>query len=95
MPKSVIQFLGKEENSIRYYIRDDIRVNSARYGKLDVTKPWFFALVWIKSRYFVLLLREMGDGYERVSIVGLNASDFNLLVTAEGKDSPWAYIILR
>lgn len=78
---------------------DMFLVDKAKFGHLDVTRPWRLAVVWTiwEDRTFslapplhwALLLRKVGEYHERVSI-GIISN-----ATLVGRGAAWDYIKLR
>ena len=82
----------------------ELVVDTSRYGSLEVAKPWPFALVGVQPWRFsepgleanVMMLREAGDGYERVSLCYMRiAGGLSELLEAKESNAAWAYIKLR
>lgn len=83
-------------------LRGGVVVDKDRFGPVDTTRLWRFALVCVWSRqqaptliFWTLVLRKVGGYYERIGIAALSGSRFVELFQGYRADPRCSYLKLR
>ena len=93
---------AEEDIECTDHLSGGIIVDEKRFGRVNITRRWCFAVVWVTRRYrsdtlifWTLALRKAGGYFKRVGIAALSDSRFRKLLRSRGADPRCTYIKLR